>query len=355
MQLSRLLIPALFGLSVVGPVLAQDSGVDVAALNKRAAGMARRTASDLFRPGTPEYTAALRHLVGAYLTAHGSAPDSTMQQLSNTKVTLFDLDPRFRRSLTKSLSLAIRFDLVQPFVLDSQPDTAMKYPDIVLVRGPNNSICSGVVIGPRRVLTARHCVCRGISMSVGIGSSKIEQMTFKSVVNRRPTPAQCQLSSSLDLGMLFTEEGVMPSGRFEPPATTEQIDTAQSTTVVGFGVSVYGQGSSGERRSASLSVLSRYCTGSIRDAAGQVQSEAARFGCHSGLELVAASSTGADQCDGDSGGALLAVDNSGKSFLAGVVSGPTNQSQVNGGCGDGGVYVRIDTKMAQSWINDNST
>lgn len=318
---------------------------------------AQQTAKRLFAQDTPEYTAALRHLVGAMMKAQ--SPDATRPQifdiLASMRLTPFDRDPKFRSSLNRSIDLSLTDGLIFPYVLNSRPDTENQFPDVVLVKGPGLEICSGIVIKTNRVLTARHCVCSGITVSVGLGAV-YSTLGYHPIVNQRPTRQECTAvpTSNVDLGIVYTNDGVAQSDSFPPFATSQLIDAAQSAQVVGYGVSILGSNASaGDRRSASVSVVSKKCGGTGPGADGVVVADSVRFGCVPGITLVAASSTGADQCGGDSGGAFLAVDGSGKRYLAGVVSYPTITSALHGGCGQGGVYVRLDVPQVSSWIARN--
>jgi Trypsin len=318
---------------------------------------AKQVTDRLFAPDTPEYTAAFRHIVGAMskATYPGATTPQVFGVLSSMRLTPFDRDPRFRASLNKSLTLSMALDLAHAFVLDSRPDTTGEFPDVVLVKGPSLQICSGIIIKSNRVLTARHCICDGVTVSVGLGAV-YSNLGYKPIVDQRPPKRECKTAptSNIDVGIVYTADGVAQSAEFPPYATSQLVDATQTALVVGYGVSIFGSAASaGDRRSASLSVVSDSCQGSGPDASGAVMSDAERFGCIPKITLVAASTTGADQCSGDSGGPLFAVDGTGKRYLAGIVSSPTTSSALHGGCGDGGIYVRLDVPEVFSWISKN--
>lgn len=317
---------------------------------------AKRATDGLFRQDTPEYTAAFRHLVGAMMKAQAAAPNAEIfDTLTSVRLTPFDADPLFRANVAKTAALSMRTDLIQPYVLVSKPDTD-QFPDVVLLQGPGLQICSGIIIKTNRVLTARHCVCDGVTTSIGLGSvySSLER---KPIVEQRPTKQECAAtpSSNIDIGVVYTDNGVVRSNKFPPYATTNLINASAAAMVVGYGVSIFGSANSaGDRRYAPVSVVSGSCEGSGPNTNGAIVADSVRFGCVPKLTLVAASTSGADQCSGDSGGALLAVDSTGKRFLAAVVSSPTVASALHGGCGAGGIYVRLDTQEVSKWIADNT-
>jgi len=87
-----------------------------------------------------------------------------------------------------------------------------------------------------------------------------------------------------------------------------------------------------------------------------VRSDAERYGCLPGEEIVAQNLSGADSCDGDSGGPLL-VTKTGDGgtgdgylssyFLAGITS--RGIAGANPRCGAGGIYERL-TPATTHWI-----
>lgn len=326
-------------------------------------GTLRSKAAELAKPGSPLYVATFRRLIGErsrYSNAQLRA--LTPRGIRLERITAFDRDASFVKSLDFALKLNAKSNLtaglMYPFVLGGQKDLNNSYPDVVFVQLPGNEYCSGVVIKTGRVLTARHCVCAGTINFIAVGPL-LGSMRVARVIGQRPSPAECQHSANaaLDLGMLMTEDSVSPSGRLAKVATTAELDGAQAGTVVGYGIRVMGMADSGGSRNfGSVAIASVDCNGRGPNSDGVVMSDARRFGCVPNVDLVASATSGVDQCNGDSGGALLVADGTGAQVFGAVVSGPTLDSALpnQGGCGDGGIYVRLDTTAAQNWISDNS-
>ena len=209
--------------------------------------------------------------------------------------------------------------------------------------------CTGTLVSPNTVLTARHCACNGISGRVMVGNddSDVDSIQWYEVdevhavdndnfcgplvSDSNPDIAVLKLASSVD--------DVTP----REIATQEEIDSAKYFTVAGFG---YTENIvSGVKHVVEVPVASTDCRSDIPV---WNTTEAALFGCLPGKEIVAGQTgLGRDSCNGDSGGPLYVLPNGQTGVdalrLAGVTSRATDNSGVNNGlvCGDGGIYVRM--------------
>ena len=112
-------------------------------------------------------------------------------------------------------------------------------------------------------------------------------------------------------------------------ATTQEMQNAQDTTLVGFGHSNFNASSGfGLKRQVSVAIDQHL---NINDAEAQL-------GFESDLEFTAGGN-GRDTCNGDSGGPAYITAN-GVLKVAGLTSRPFRT--FNQPCGEGGIYTRID-------------
>jgi hypothetical protein len=217
-----------------------------------------------------------------------------------------------------------------------------EFADCVAVGNESEWCCSGTLVAPNVVVTAGHCAAR-CARRVFVGAD-VEQegeiIPVKEIV-RHDGYAKGGLHN--DLAVLVLERDV-DSERATPRAIAPgpAIDSAFYVRLVGYGTNdAMGSKGYGIRRKADVALATADC----RQTAGAH----ARYGCDPGLEFVAgAPFLGKDTCPGDSGGPVYVL-YEGRWLLAGATSRMTRESaESDVGCGDGGIYVRLDKYAA--WI-----
>ena len=227
------------------------------------------------------------------------------------------------------------------------PVTPPRFSDVVGIAAANSNVlsCTGTLVAPDLVVTARHCACDGISGRVMVGSS-LEDGVWYEVLNGPSTVGDIcgplESSSNPDIAVLHLIDPVKDVAP-RPIATQAEIDGAQYFTVAGFGYTetfVVGR-----KHEVDVPSATNDCR---KDIPAWGTTEESIFGCVGGQEIVAGQSgLGRDTCNGDSGGPLfvLPAGTKGESALrlAGVTSRATANSSSNGSlvCGDGGIYVRM--------------
>ncbi|MCA9592364.1 MAG: trypsin-like serine protease [Myxococcales bacterium] len=186
--------------------------------------------------------------------------------------------------------------------------------------------CSGVVIGKRAVLTARHCL--------PITRVRFGQDASKPVAERRVRRHYLPPARGLDIAVLELTE--------DAPVTAYKVSHStqppQRVRAVGYGATdAHASRGAGQRRYWDLRIRGWSC-----DPASSVSTA-----CKPGVELVLPRSNGLDTCNGDSGGPLLSWVKH-RWVVVGITSRAVASSLLP--CGDGGVYVRAD--VVAGFISD---
>lgn len=212
------------------------------------------------------------------------------------------------------------------------------FPDCCAVGDATGYFCSGTLIAPRLVVTARHCenVRRVFLLGSNIDAPEEGETITVAREIRHP---------SVDLRLLLLEHDSTVAPRhvaqgFEISAGI-QAHGAQAV-VAGFGtIDRHGHQGYGLKRKTEVPLMTLDCNG---------EGESALYGCRPGIELVAGQrGLIRDTCLGDSGGPLYLLSENGEYMLLGVTSrGVRRMQRGDPECGDGGVYIRLDQFI--DWI-----
>lgn len=217
---------------------------------------------------------------------------------------------------------------------------ATEFMDCVAVGSDAQWGCTGTLIAKNVVVTAGHCADFATRVYFGSDVAKPGKIVR---VTRKVRHPQYHKAKHNDLLVLILEKAV---DAVAPRALASKSITDQATDgrVVGFGATdSTGTFGYGVKRFVDVPVASNACRGTVDGSDDNVT-----YGCDTGLELIAGRPLlDRDSCNGDSGGPFYALDKNGEWVLAGATSRATDSSMH--GCGDGGVYVRID--RYRTWID----
>lgn len=261
------------------------------------------------------------------------------------------------------------------------------HPDTVAIvhksRRQNGNFCSGVLVGPKLVLTAAHCICDlGLDSGrlgdyMAVAFDRIDGQTVGTQVAGRVPDQEavanladakyfasfdCSRSHQppgwgRDIALITLDEALVPpipaqSCKAPPPAYARFAPTSlylnpaiRKARVVGFGMTDVPRAGSlqmikGEKFMADTPITSKICGDDI---------STATFGCLMGREMVMADPQGRrDTCGGDSGGPVYIRSPQGQYYVIAITSRAIRGSS----CGPGGVYSLI-TPAVIDWMNSH--
>ncbi len=218
--------------------------------------------------------------------------------------------------------------------------------------GGVSELCSGVLIGAGKVLTAAHCVADSATkMRVGFGPIEGPAATVP-VLTATPKPAYKLSQSGNDLAVL----GIDPAklcAVYKPYAVAKadnlMLLAPAEMTVVGYGLTE--RQVHGSRLEASIPVASLTC----------FQQWATGLGCKTFEELILSSVImpasgvvkGTDTCNGDSGGPAFVYPGNKIGVGSPMLAAITSQGISLGGvaaCGSGGIYEVVGTIENINWL-----
>lgn len=213
---------------------------------------------------------------------------------------------------------------------------ASGWSEVAALGNDEQFFCSGVLVAPDVILTARHCLP---ITRVLLGASLRDAERIIAVIGTAVPERQ-----DADVALLRLARPV------EVSVGQRRLRREPSQRLffhVGYGaLDANGRVGFGTRHVVTMPASESEC-----DAR-----RARRTGCVPGLELVVEASGGRDTCDGDSGGALFELQvgdlkpDGGNArcpaLLAGVTSRPVHAARVR--CGAGGIYTK--TEVLEQWI-----
>lgn len=205
------------------------------------------------------------------------------------------------------------------------------FPDCCALGDDTEWYCSGTLIAPNVVVTAKHCMQVTRVFLRGGNVANPADAEIVPVAGEFAHP-------ELDLRVLMLAHPAETTPRRIGNAS-QLSDTAQAT-LVGFGtIDPDGRYGYGIKRRVDVPVMTFDCT-SNRDRK--------LYGCRPGREIVAGhSGLMLDSCKGDSGGPLY-IEKDGEYYLLGATSRGAWGSTTE--CGGGGIYIRVD--LCLDWIRE---
>ncbi len=210
--------------------------------------------------------------------------------------------------------------------------TTSRFSDCCAIGNETGYYCTGTLIAPTLVITAKHC--QSISrVFFGTNVSQPQSGETIDVASDIPHP-----DPNVDIRVLVLQRAALATPRHV--AQGAEVGAPRSATVAGFGhTNLAGTEGYGIKRYARVPVMS-LSSASLEDQQ--------TYGSRPDFEMVAGHlGLRRDSCKGDSGGPLYISDPNGNGyFLLGATSRGTNNAQNM--CGDGGIYVRVDKFL--DWI-----
>jgi hypothetical protein len=313
-----------------------------------------------YKPGSAPYAAAVRNLLETSVEAGapvdpgsarsgrvGSGPSRDFTEAPRAEA--IERDPRMGTAVSQTVRAEIedrgKFESAgQPRIYKGITTIEQRGQDrrdlfrhTIALRGTGSStICSGVVVAPRTILTAQHCLCdlglqRGGDVIVGssVGNGDRHRIAGIRGYARRGCDKAAMVGQ--DLGLVFIEA---PLAEYAEIVPMSALQARPVLWISGFGRTE--QNTSGVKLRARVAVVSPSCT-DPRDR---------NWRCVPGSEAILTDrERGADSCFGDSGGPALLEVADGRFDVVGIVS----RGLPGTGCGKGGIYSLITPQFVR-WM-----